>query len=474
MTDNLQPGVNIDNIVNGTSTPCSQTLAMLYCEKVGDRERQLHKIQQTFGAYHEKLFTTSDIEAEELLVGSRPFESCCDFLVCLDMFYSISFGSCIESEGPSLPIIDAFASRIRQVQLEVLPAKETKKPKFTRSVSLQSSRVESSVAKEKARLRLKHTVGPLPKLPPNKRDLLRSRSVGEADLNTGQKPAAILQRTLSQPVKIGVPMSKSGLDIRNSARLRDASTGMVNANNNNSNALHKSRDPFMKSRFNTSLGSTELESYGVHIKPAFIDYLSASVLPPATVEQLEFTGQIAETERLVEWLNGWAVRNNAGNNPTRSSAIRVRVSPQLLAYSLWLIESRYQHFTPRVNDITVAVVHGQVPASVPREPSCSSTLVTNGSVAVEATSFQRGNQSSGTGSSATGQEVPADHVKGGTNGWKELKPVADEEMSDEDADGVNQQTWSQDTQDDLSPQHANESGNRSANNNTDRSDLLIC
>jgi len=74
------------------------------------------------------------------------------------------------------------------------------------------------------------------------------------------------------------------------------------------------------------------------------------------------------------------MQNSAGNNPTRSSAIRVRVSPQLLAYSLWLIESRYQHFTPRVSDITVAVVHKQVPASVPREQSRSSTLITNGGV----------------------------------------------------------------------------------------------
>ena len=166
------------------------------------------------------------------------------------------------------------------------------------------------------------------------------------------------------------------------------------------------------------------------------------------------------------------MQNSAGNNPTRSSAIRVRVSPQLLAYSLWLIESRYQHFTPRVSDITVAVVHKQVPASVPREQSRSSTLITNGGV--ESTFFQRGNQSNGAGSSATGQEVSLDHVKGGTKGRKKQKPVTDDGMNDEDADGVNDQTWLQDIQDASSPQRATESGNRSANNNTDRFDLVIC
>jgi len=472
VTGNLQPGENVDNIVTGTSTPCRQTLAMLYYEKVRDRERQLSKIRQAFGAYHEKLFTTSDTETEDLLVGSRPFESCNDFLVCLDMFYSVGFGSCLESEGPDLPIIDAFASRIRQAQLEVRPAKESKKPKLMRSVSLQSSRVESSVAKEKAHL--KNTVGSLPKLPANKHDLLRSHSVSEADLNSSQKPTAILQRSLSQPVKIGTQMCKSGLDIRNLTRLCDTNMGMENANNNNSNALHASGDRFTKSRCTTSLGSTEMVPNGVHIKPAFIDYLSESVLPPATVERLEFEGEIAETERLVEWLNGWAVQKGTGNNPTRSSAIRIRVSPQLLAYSLWLIESRYQHFTPSVSDITVAVVHGQVPASVPREPSRSSTLITNGSVGVETTSFQRGNHFNGAGSSATGQEVPVDHVSGGTKGRKKQKPVANDVMSDEEADGVNGQIWLQDIQDALSPQHATKSGNRSANNNADRSDLVVC
>jgi len=298
VTGNLQPGENVDNIVTGTSTPCRQTLAMLYYEKVHDRERQLSKIWQAFGAYHEKLFTTSDTETEDLLVGSRPFESCNDFFFCLDMFYSISFGSYIESARPDLPIINAFASKIRRAQLEVQPAKETKKLKFTRSVSLQSSRVESSVAKEKARL--KNTVDPPPKLPANKHDLLRSHSVNEADLNSSQKPPAILQQSLSQPVKIGALMSKSGLDIRNSTRLHDTSMGVGNANNNNSNALCASQDLFKKSRYSSIVGSTELESNGVRVKTAFVDYLSESVLPPATVERLDFAGEIAETERLVE------------------------------------------------------------------------------------------------------------------------------------------------------------------------------
>jgi len=70
--------------------------------------------------------------------------------------------------------------------------------------------------------------------------------------------------------------------------------------------------------------------------------------------------------------------------------------------------------------------------------------------------------------------VSLDHVKGGTKGRKKQKPVTDDGMNDEDADGVNDQTWLQDIQDASSPQRATESGNRSANNNTDRFDLVIC
>jgi len=461
LMDNPQTGENQDNNVTGNSTPRGLwTLAVIYYEKIRDHEQQLRKKQQAFGAYREKLFASGDAEMEDLLIGSRPFESRNDFLVCLDTFYSVSFGSCIESEGSTLPVIDAFVSEVCRTQLELLPAKVTKKSKFTRSVSLRCSRVKSSVAKKLEVVR--NTVRPVRKPSASRHGLFCSCSVSETDLNTSRKSPAIFRRTLSQPAEIDILTSKSGLNIRNSTGLHN---GIENTNNNNSNGLHASPDPFIKVGQSSSLDSTESLSNGDHIKHALLGYLSKSVLPPATLERLRFDGEIAETERLVEWLNGWAERHCAGYNPVRSSAIRVRVSPQLLAYSLWLIDNCCQHFMPRVNDVTVAVVHSQVPASEPRERSCSSMSVANGSVGIEATLLQQGHQSSGTELSSTGQEVPTDHVK---KGRRKQMPVSSDELGDENANGVAQQTWSQEIEDASPPQQSTEPDNRSADNNADR------
>jgi len=417
LVDNQQPGENVDSSITSHN---GQTLGMVYREKVNEYKHQLDKRWQVFGAYYERLFTAGHIEVDDLLIGSRPFESCSDFLVCLNTFYSISFRSCIESECTCVPLIAAFASTVRQTQLEVLPAKVTKKRKFARSVSLP--RVKSTVA--------------------------------------------------------------TNFDIANNAALQkdpNSTEIMRNTNNNNSNALYASS---AKAGHNTvGVGLIDSLSGDSRIRPpTFVDYLSESVLPPTTVERLEFGGEIAETERLVEWLNGWAVRerrdwNDAVVRP--STVLRVRVSPQLLAYSLWLIDSRYQRggFTPSgVGDVTVAMVHSQVPASSPCEPSAP--LADGGVRVVEATSLRAGHRhlSSRTRSSAAGQEASADQVTDGRKSRKKKsgkKPVRrGGDLHDEDVNGVKEQTWSWEASS-LQPRPS-ESHNKSANNNVDRYHVIFC
>ena len=227
-----------------------QTLAAAYHEKVCEHEQVLDKKRKAFGAYHKKLFIPGDVPIEDLLIGSRPFESRNDFLVCLDMFYSISFGSCVETESTgSIPLIDAFASSVREAQLELVPTKVTKKPKFTRCVSIQSSQVKSAVTEKLDTV--ENTVCLEPKPSRIKCGLSRSRSESETDLNVGRKAAAILQRSSSQPVEIDDLMSRNGLDVTKATKLHDGITVMQNADNK-ANILHANPNHHMKAIESTS------------------------------------------------------------------------------------------------------------------------------------------------------------------------------------------------------------------------------
>lgn len=468
LLDDRQQG---DGKVASGSMPRGQTLAAAYHEKVCEYEQQVDKKRQAFGAYHKKLFVPGKVLTEDLLIGSRPFESCSDFLVCLDTFYSVSFGLCIEAESTcSLPLIDAFASRVREAQFELLPAEVTKKPKFTRSISIHSSHLKSDVT-EKLDI-VDNTVCSLPKPPRIKCGLTHTRSESETELNVGQKSAAVVQRSSSQPTEVTDLMSRNGLDVKKATALHDTVTTTQNAYNSNASARHTNSDPNI-AKHTTSLCSVESTSNSDRVKP--VDCLPKSVLPMATVERLKFDGDVAQTERLAQWLNGWTMRHYAGNNRARSSAIRVRVSPQLLAYSLWLIDN-CQQFTPRVDDVTIAVVHGQTPASVPHEPSCSSAVVDNGSVRNDSTSVQGGQQASRTGSSATGQEVPAAYAKKGKKGRKKQRKIVHSDESDaEVASGVGHQLCSQQEMwASASDEELAEPDNRSTNNNVDRCDFVYC
>ena len=465
-----------DTDVTSNSTPHEQTLDVTYYEKIRERERQCHKKRQAFGAYHDKLFIADDVEREDLLIGSRPFESCDDFLICLDTFYSVGFGSCLEPEATSisLPLIDVFADKVRQEQLERLPARLTKKSQFTRSISVRPSpQAKSAVMRELDVV--ENTFCRLSEPPPSKCSFDCSRSMNDADFAV-QQLQDILPHISSQPIEVDISSqpievdalsSKNGLDMTNSAKLHGTSAAKQNTDDGNYVAPSGSPNSFVKARHTSGLSSIEFTSVGDRIKHSFVDHLSESVLPPATVERLKFDGEIAETERLAEWLSGWTVRQSI--NQARASAIRVRVSPQLLVYSLWLIDSCH-NFTPRVNDVTVAVIHGQTPASAPRELSYSSVLVSN--VEDENMSLRRGRQSSGTGSSSTGQGKPANDVKKREKGRKEQKAIRRDELNDEVVSGVDQRTWSWDIQT-SSLQELTEAVNKSTNNNSDRYDLVF-
>ena len=460
-----RPGPGKDTDVISSSRLHGRTLYETHYEKVCEHERQTEMKRQVFDAYHEKLFIADDVDTEDLLVDSQPFESCEDFLVCLDTFYSVSFGSCVELDcADSLPLIDAFASEVRRAQLERVPAKPRRKPEFTRSVSFQSSLGKATVTRKLDVVESTVCLEP----PVSKRGAFHSHSISETDLNVCQKSPAILQRVPSGPAEIDISLSKGGLDVTDLTTLHSSSKGIQHTQSVSAAGLPASEDCFGRTRHNASVCCSGSMSHSGCSRSAVVNCLSESVLPPATVGRLKFDGEIAETERLAEWLNGWAVRHcEPGNvNRVRSSALRVRVSPQLVAYSLWLIDS-CEHFTPRVGDVTVAMVHGQMAASVPprQERSYYSTLVNSASARDEHVSPQRDRRSSrGTASSATGQEVPADYVTRGKEGDRTEKVARRAEV----ASGVGRQTGSQDIQASSSLQELTEPVNRSANNNIDR------
>ena len=446
----------------GSGTPSGRTLAKVYHSKIRDHEQQRARKLRASGVYHEQVFPAGDVETGHLLIGSRPFETCSDFLVCLDTFYSVTFGSCMESQGSNLPLTDAFSTEVRRAQLELVPAEVTQRSEFTRSIDVRRSpRIKSTAAKKSSAVEITS----------NKRRLFHhGRSVSETELTSGRKsPAATLRKALSQSVEMDVSASKSGPDITDSTRLRGTGTTVPKTKNCSANGLRLGLEPFTKATRMTDLCSGDSVSNSNLTKSVSVDYLSESVLPPRTAKRLKFDGQMAEVERLAEWLNGWAMRHrDAGSS---SSAIRLRVSPQLLAYGLWLIDS-CRFFTPRVDDITVAVVRGgQMPSSVPQEPSSSRVSAHSSSAGAEngdRPSAQPGRSADG------GQEVPGNYAGVGRKGRAEQTTVCHDESSDEVTDEVNRWSRSREQQAASTHQEFSKPGNRLENNNTDRSDLLYC
>ena len=436
---------NFDN--GGKREPHGGTLAAVYYDKIRDHERQLEKKRQTFGAYHNKLFTTGSVSTEELLIGSRSFDSHYDFLVFLDTFYSVSFGSCIESEGTGLPLIDSFSDAVRREQLEGLRSKVTTKPEF----SFRSARIEKTPTKKSDRI--EDAVSSLEKSASSKHGHICRRSTSEADLNMSEKSPAVV---LSQPVRPDVPTHKGGLGPSYSARSCGTATEVEHMNTNNSGVQQSSPEPSGKTRPAVTICSGFKND---RIKPSFVDLLSESVLPPATVERLKFEGQMAETKRVGEWLSGWAARHHVGDSQTRSAAIRIRVSPQFLAYSLWLIDSCHRHFVPHVDDITVGMVHD---SPLPRDGS--SALAGNNS-----SSTSRGSTGSLRTDGTNSSSVASHGAKKDRRGLRKQKSVCHDGSEVEVTTAVNHQTWSLEEPYALSPQQLScESGNRSADNDADR------
>jgi len=433
----------------GKREPHGGTLAAVYYDKIRDHERQLEKKRQTFGAYHNKLFTSGGVGSEELLIGFRPFESHYDFLVFLDTFYSVSFGSCIESEGTTLPLIDAFSDAVRREQLEGLRSKVTTKPKF----SFRSARVEKTPTKKSDTI--EDTVSSLEKSAASK---FCSRSASESDLNVSKKSPAVV---LSQPVRPDDSTHKGRPDLSYSARSCGTATEVEHMNTNNFGILQSSPEPSGKTG---PAATTCSGSKNDRIKPSFVNLLPESVVPPATVERLKFEGQMAETKRVGEWLSGWAARHHVGDSQARSAAIRIRVSSQFLAYSLWLIDSCHRHFVPHVDDITVGMVHD---SPLPRVSS--SALAGNNS-----SSTSRGSTGSLHTDGTNSSSVASHSSKKDRKGLRKQKSVCHDGSEVEVTTAVNHQTWSLEEPCDLSPQQLScESGNRSADNDADRFALTV-
>jgi len=471
-TDACQPSIHVDENTadTGINAGRCKTLAAVYYEKIRDHKRQLDKTQRAFGAYDEKLFLSGSVDTEKLLIGSRPYEYHADFLVCLDTFYSVSFGCCVESEGTRLPLIDAFSSEVCRAQLEHLPPKVTDRCKFKQNTSICCTPWAKSIAVKNPNI-IKNAVRPLINPLPSKRRRFHRLSVSESELNACRNAAASLRRVLSQPTDVNVQTYDSGPDTVNAAGFCDADMEMENTNNNNSSGLQISLDFSLEADHSADICSDSSVSGSDRIKPARVDCPSESVLPPATVERLKFDGQLVETERVGEWMSRWAARHHADDNRARSSAIRVRVSPRLLAYSLWLVDN-CRHFTPRVGDVTVAMVHGHA-ASVPREPPRTSAVVSNDSARNENASLRRDFQFStcSTTSLVTSREaMPEDCVRRSKKGHSKKPKSA---RRDEVTSGVNQQRWSWETQTGSSHQQPTVPANRSANNNADRFHLLF-
>jgi len=328
-----------------------QTLALLYHDVACQHQQFFEQKCRAFGTYDEEVFARKEVSnGSNLMIGSRPFESCLEFIQLLDTFYSISFSHELNSsrQVKQLPLVGAFVHNIRQQELS---SGFVCGPKLQRNISISENAVSVGTLPPKPII-IHNSVYQSARPPSIKlTGLFRSRSVDCLDESSN-----MMKKSLSQPEEIDVlsaePLVHSGAVARKSTK---AKLSPRNTNNNNAGSFRRNGPirPFVRSMSLVEFDEVSVEG---SIKDLRSEYLVESVLSDASVKEMKFDGNFMTSERMADWMNSYMSKNLGDWSKASSpvAAVRVRVSPKMLTYALWLLDNT-RHFYPRVDDVIVAV-----------------------------------------------------------------------------------------------------------------------
>lgn len=317
------------------------TMNLVYCEEVANVVQSIERKRNTFHEYNERVFVSLENSLE---IGSRPFETSTEYANFLGIFFDVCLGKALElashSKG-SIPLLKEFSADIRKRELSKMP-----KRVFSRSsddvISLNPLKQSLSA---KWKLNAMKTLVQVPNTDAQQVGLFRSMSTGDvgrvSDIKIARSSSVTFPGIVDEsgfPLDIYDPSVIS--EYSGTSRRKGQRPSSANRNNNSSNLRPNARD-FRRSvsGFESLSGCSNRES----------DALSQPIVPNWILEKMKFDLGFIELQRLVEWLLQWAGGRSAfsdgsllfKSSPThiQKPLMQVQVTPQLLIYSLWLIDN---------------------------------------------------------------------------------------------------------------------------------------
>lgn len=315
------------------------SLSVYYHSKAKTVNKLFRQRQRAFGHYEHFIFSETpkpSLEQNGMLhVGSRVFESTQEYLQFLDTLFAVSFHRLTEADSDKpvlshLPLIVEFSPKIRARESRLLSRKDsmTGKKSAGSGVKGQSVLVIQSprdVPPMSPRRQVHpKTSTPLPKGPSKKAGLFRSRSMSEVK-NKIISVGLHHRSSSDEDVSVGGSPSRKSfrLDLEGIVDEEDVPEG---------------------------------------------DPLASPLVPQWKLDCMVFGKDYADIEQRLEWLNIWASKNHTlfpgakGVDDAGGAlrcAMKLRSSPRLITYALWLLENCHYKgaFSPDFPEVTVVTVH---------------------------------------------------------------------------------------------------------------------
>ena len=334
-----------------SESPRGMTMHLCYYKHARDSKRSMKNKQKLFKKYEEQIFSEENQQGVGE-VGSRPFESSREYLEFLERFFDLCFTKVLViADQNAKPLLNKYFTDIRRHEFDRLPTEVFPGLDFEQPVSIKNSK--SFPSQKKLNTVLTTSVKPA-KGSVKKMGLFRSLSVNDAGRKSSNVPQWIGSKNSPMVLNILAPIKRS----RSESTLRGRSfkdVSQLNRNNSNNKDTRK-----RKSR-NLNNTTSDFQSGSVG------SLLAHPVVASLNLEHTEFEREYAEVECLARWLTIWSSRNRtaphkfSNNLQTNSStAIKVKITPKLLVYSLWLIDncltSKHKPVMRSNHEITVAMV----------------------------------------------------------------------------------------------------------------------
>ncbi|XP_013396199.1 protein JBTS17 isoform X2 [Lingula anatina] len=372
-------------------SPKGKTLSTYYHKQVNHYERVLERKKKLLGAYDEFVSFVEDENAmgkDATVIGSRPHEREEAFIDFLDTFYAITFSKLLDSdEVHQRPLLSPFASELRKQELGSLAHKAV--------LSLQLKHQFTSTASDS-----KPPESPSPSTGPPPAYTIDKDDQSMPTPSSSKRPSGGLFRSQSHTnisghsqegnkVTIVTPITKKRFDSSGQENGTDSSNTVVKNKQKVSfkglskavAGLHPRKSRSLTDLTGKSSGRqtpvTPIIQQGRSLSDLRPSSRSGSVTPSSARAQasprfkwflhtrLNYSETYTKVSQLLEWLTRWAGKHHSfsimGDVMSESKiTVRVKVHPQMILHSLWLLENKYYPEAPGQRDDSVVSKQIQV------------------------------------------------------------------------------------------------------------------